>query len=337
MMTSRRSKTPHRYEIEFSPLYRLSNKKKLAALLNVDVSIISSPDKSKLCSQYRIFVDKKTKRFITEPIGDLLAIHQRLLKFFSRIAPPEYIHSAIKKRSYLTNAEAHRKSSNILKIDIKKFFPSIKFQCIYGFFLNTLKCSSDIATILAKICTVQTNNYGTHLPTGSCISPILSFLANQQLFDSIKIICEKEKCKLTLYVDDITISGENASPALLTLIAMEIFKHGYGYHKIKIYKDQPAIITGLVVYNKKVCLPHERAKKIRELIDALKISVGPLRQKMLASLVGRLSEAEHIESQYKAKRVSIISQYRKEWDEVVANRNSKCKVSRNKKLAKNNT
>ena len=94
----------------------------------------------------------------------------------------------------------------------------------------------------------------------------------------------------------LTISGKNASPALLTLVSMEIFNHGYEYHKIKVYKNQPAIITGLVVHNQKICLLYERVKKIRELMDALKVSVGPLRQTMLASLVGRLSEAEHIDS-----------------------------------------
>jgi hypothetical protein len=199
------------------------------------------------------------------------------------------------------------------------------------FFLNTLKCSPDIATILAKLCTVKTDKYGSHLPTGSCISPILSFLANQQLFDSIKDMCEKEGCTLTLYVDDITISGKGASPALLTLVAMEIFNHGYNYHKIKVYKNEPAIITGLVVHNGKVSLPHERAKKIRELMEALKVSVTPLlRQKMLASLVGRLSEAEHIDPRYKATRIQIVSQYRPEWDEVVASRNQKAKFSKDK-------
>jgi len=330
-MTSRKLTAPYRYTIDHSPLYLLSNKKKLATLLNVDVSLISSPDKTKLTSQYRIFVDPKTKRFITEPVGDLKAIHEKLLKLFSRIAPPDYIHSAIKKRSYLTNADVHRKSKNILKIDIKKFFPSIKFHYIHGFFLNTLKCSPDIATILAKICTVNTKKYGTHLPTGSCISPILSFLANQNLFDSIKSICEYEDCKLTLYVDDITISGENASPALLTKIASEIFNRGYGYHKIKVYKNQPATITGLIVNEGKIYLPHERVKKIRELVDALDVSVGPLRQQMLASLVGRLSEAEHINLRYKALRIRIVSKYRKEWEEVVAARTKKAKLMRDKR------
>lgn len=330
-MTSRKLIAPHRYAIEQSPLFQLSNKKKLASLLNIDISLISSPDKSKLTSQYRIFVDQKTKRFITEPVGDLKAIHEKLLKLFSRIAPPDYIHSAIKRRSYITNADVHRESKNILKIDIKKFFPSINFYYIHDFFLNTLKCSPDIATILAKVCTVNTKKYGTHLPTGSCISPILSFLANKKLFDAIKNACEKEDCKLTLYVDDITISGENASPALLTIIAMEIFNCGYGYHKIKVYKNQPATITGLIVNDGKIYLPHERVKKIRELVDALDISVGPLRQQMLASLVGRLSEAEHINLRYKGMRIRIVSKYRKEWNEIVAARTEKARLAREKR------
>lgn len=316
-----------RYEIERSPLYGLSNKKKLSELLRIDHKLILHPDKSGLTSQYRIFKDRKTRRFITEPVDQLADIHRRLLKLLTRIAPPAYIHSAIKKRSYKTNAEQHKNSSNVLKIDLKKFFPSVKFGYIYDFFLNTLRCAKDIATILAKLCTVQTEKYGVHLPTGSCISPILSFLANRKMFDAIKAICEERGCAFTVYVDDVTVSGANASRELLSEIAKVIHKHGYLYHKIKIYSDLPATVTGLVIDNGRLCLPHKRAKKIRELEKALSVAKNnSLRNKLLASLVGHLSEAEHINTAYKPLRLRILSRYATEWSDVVAYRLRKARL-----------
>lgn len=328
-MTKTKTKEPQRYEIESSPLYKLSNKRKLSELLGVERSTLSSLEKSGLTSQYRIFKDKKTRRFITEPIEQLAIIHKQLLKLFSRITPPPYVHSAIKKRSYKTNAEQHKDSLNILKIDVQKFFPSIKFSCIHDFFLNSLCCSKDIAAILSKLCTVQTEKYGVHLPTGSCISPILSFLANQRMFDAIKEICDRKGCVFTVYVDDITVSGVNADRALLSEIAMVIHKHGYLYHKIETYQDQPALVTGLVVANGHLRLPHERAKKIRELNKALSASNStPLRSKILASLVGRLSEAEHINKAYRSLRRKILSRYSDEWSGVVAYRLRKARTKR---------
>lgn len=323
-MMKTQSRAQKRYEVSCSPLYGLSNKRKLAELLGVDVSMLSRAKCSKLGSQYRIFTDEKTRRFITEPVGDLLLIHKRLLKLFCRIAPPDYIHSAIKKRSYKTNAEQHIGGENVLKIDIKKFFPSVKFHYIHNFFLSNLKCSPDIATLLARLCTVKTADYGVHLPTGSCISPILSFLANRGLFDAIKTLCDKQQCVFTLYVDDMTISGKNASRALLSDIAGEIHKRGYRYHKIETFHGTPATITGLVVFNGKLNLPHVRAKKIRDVGTTFKCAKGTIRQKCLASLVGLLAEAEGINPVYKARRELILKNHRNEWTELVGARVGVC-------------
>lgn len=322
-----RSGELNRYELERSPLYRLSNKKKLAELLGVDVSIIRNPDKSGLTGQYRSFVDKKTLRHITEPIDSLHKIHLRLLRLLVRITPPEYLHSAIKKRSYKSNAQAHMHGGSAVKIDIKKFFQSIKFDSIHDFFLRRLVCAPDIATILAKLCVVRTEKHGVHLPTGSCISPVLSFLANQSLFDKIREISERCGCVFTLYVDDITISGSRANAELLNKVASEIFKRGYRYHKTNISTRGHFLVTGLIVSDGSLCLPHERAKKIRDLLKLIKISFGS-KEKLLASLIGRLSEAEQIQTSYKAVRQRVMSRYKTEWARIVQRRTQRSRSSR---------
>lgn len=327
-MRSKKQVVHNKYEIELSPLYKLSSKKKLAALIGIDAATLANLDKSGLTSKYKIYREKKTGRFITEPIDETKTVHERLLKFITRIATPSYIHSAVKKRSYFTNAEVHISAENILKIDIKKFYPSVKFGYVYDFFKNQLKCSSDIATILAKICTVVTNNYGSHLPTGSCLSPILSFWANRPLFESIQNIALKNNCNFSLYVDDITISGTKDPQGILNEIAKLIFNYGYQYHKIKIYRKVPAKITGLIIHNGSISLPHCRAMKIRDLQKTLRISKGNLRPALLASLVGRLSEAEQINPHYKTVRKNTIALYKQEWSIVVARRARKAKLSK---------
>lgn len=333
-MTKKKLNEPYRYELEKSPLFRLSNKKKLAALLRVDLPAITYIEKSGLATQYNSFIDKKTRRHITEPVGELAKVHRQLFRLFVRLSPPDYVHSAVKKRSYKTNAFAHRGGDRVLKIDIKRFFQSVKFDCIHDFFLRRLECAPDIATILAKLCVVKTEKYGVHLPTGSCISPVLSFLANQPLFDRISQLSNSCGCIFTIYVDDITISGHEANAELLNLVAVEIFKRGYKYHKINVSESQNALITGLIVRDGKLHLPHERARKIRDLITLLRISAGA-KEKMLASLVGRLSEAEQIEPRYKSIRLRVVSKYATDWSKIVAKRTLKCRISRVRRLPRN--
>ena len=314
-----KQRTPHRYPIEKSPFFGLSSKRRLGELLGIDLSSIRDVEKSGLCSQYRSFIDKKTRRFITEPIGDLGVVHKNVLKYLVRIAPPDYIHSATKSRSYKTNAVAHCNGKSVVKIDIKKFFQSVKFERIHRFFLKTLTCSPDVATILAKVCTVRTDDFGCHLPTGSCISPILSFLANKDLFDAIDDLSKKQRCTFTLYVDDMTISGEGANSALLSQVATEIFKRGYSYHKTNVSKSSYSLVTGLVVGSGRIYLPHIRAQKIRQLREALYISTGA-KELLLSSLVGRLSEAEQIDPRYKPIRLKVVKDHQTEWRRIIRRR-----------------
>lgn len=329
MKSSKTRSEPRKYAIERSPLFRLSNKKKLAALLDVEVSEIRDLVKSGLDQQYRFFVDKKTRRFITEPIDALAKIHRQLLKLLARIEPPDYVHSAIKKRSYKTNAYTHINGGGVIKVDIKKFFPSIRFDCIHAFFSESMKCSPDIATILARLCVVKSEKHGIHLPTGSCISPVLSFLANKPMFDEIKKISDEHGCIFTLYVDDITISGIAADAKLLSLVASEIFKRGYKYHKTNVTNGDCALVTGLVVKRGRLYLPHERIVKIRDLAMLLNFSTGA-KERILASLVGRLSEAEQIEPRYKMLRLHVIKQHKSTWTKIVLQRTRKSRVFRNR-------
>lgn len=315
-----KSRQSYTYPIERSPLYQLKSKKKLAELLGVEVASIRDLDKSGLDKQYHFFRHKKIERFVTEPAETLAKIHKRLLKLFMRIEVPSYLHSAKKRHSYKTNAEAHRDSCSVIKVDIKKFFPSIKFERVYQFFSASLQCSPDISTILTRLCVVQPRHYRAHLPTGSCISPILSFLVNKTMFDNINRLSDEHGCTFTLYVDDITISGPSADSCLLDLVIKEILKMGYDYHKTNISKRNYVLITGLMVNNGKVFLPHSRIVKINRNRKQLDVAVPNEQAKLLASLVGRLSEAEQIEPRYKLLKSKILCKYDVLWRLVVADR-----------------
>lgn len=321
-----------KYSLSNSPFFGLSNKRKLANLLSIDVSVLTLAT-SKVDSEYKTYVDKKTNRFIQEPYGHLLAIQRRILKFLSRIETPPYLHSAIKKRSYKTNAEAHLTGGNVFKVDIVKFYGAVTFQRIYDFFFVDLECSTDIATILTKLCSVKPSVGNAHLPTGSCISPILSYLVCANLFAAIEEHCKASECVFTLYVDDITVSGKNATPVLMMKIATEISRNGFSSHKYKSYQGGSALVTGLIVKDGKLHLPHSRAKAIRDAEKTLSLTVTPkIKATFLASLIGRLAEAEYIDISYKIRRQRILEQYKDEWRMITEDRTAKTKLRETPKL-----
>jgi RNA-directed DNA polymerase len=323
---------PRNYPVDASPFFKLSSKKKLALLLGVDIPSLNL-NYSEIHTQYKVYVDKKSTRLIQESFGELLSLQRRLLKLLVRIETPSFLHSAIKRRSYKTNAEAHLDGENIFKIDIVKFYCAVKFERVYSFFLNILQCSIDIATILAKLCTVETLEHGVHLPTGSCISPILSFLACREMFDAINDQCTRASSVFSLYVDDITVSGKNATPALMFALSKIIVSSGFKYHKFESFKSRPAVVTGLIVNDGRLYLPHGRAKLIRSFEDTLNLTVDPgLKSKILAALIGRLSEAEHIDPIYRVKRKNIMARYQEEWKMITNDRILKSQI-RSKKLA----
>jgi hypothetical protein len=104
---------------------------------------------------------------------------------------------------------------------------------------------------------------------------------------------------------------------LLNDVVKEIYKYGYGYHKIKIFHEAPAKITGLIVSNGLLSLPYIRSKKIRELDDAVNLATGKYKPQLLSKLVGSLSEAEQINPKYKNIRFRVLNKYFSEWNEVV--------------------
>src|SRR5262245_51773903 len=65
-----------------------------------------------------------------------------------------------------------------VKLDVKKFFPSVSRAVIFRFFEGPLKCRRDVAGLLADILT-----YKSHLPTGGAASPIIAYYSFKEMFD----------------------------------------------------------------------------------------------------------------------------------------------------------
>lgn len=263
MKKKRKLKVRHfnkQYPIHQSPLYRLSSLKKLSVLLAMPLKDIRKLNGNN-DSRYNVFTNKDDRE-IQEPFNEIYVIHNKLASLLSRIDTPTYLHSFKKQYSHITNSKTHLGSEQVITFDIKAFYQNITQDKIRMFFKNDLKCSPDIAFLLSKIC-----SYDNHLPTGSQVSIYLNFLVNRTMFDEMHSLAETLKICITVYADDVTISGEKVDMGMLNTMSKIVERHGHTINKQKTRKysnSQVPVITGIALCNGKTQPTNEKFKELRQ-------------------------------------------------------------------------
>lgn len=279
--------------IERLAFYNLQSRESLARLLQISsfqrLNQLINMDEGKRYSVWENDLNG-AKRVIEEPKKQLRLVHKRIANLLSRFELPPYVTCARKGHSYVTNAQTHIGGTQRAKLDIKKYYPSIKSSHIYSFFKHQLKCSSDVSSVMAQLCTFQ-----GHIPTGSPLSPILSVCANMTLFNKISVFCEARDLTLTCYFDDITVSGATVLRKDLEAIRALIISHGLKVHTRKFKHGapgEPLKVTGAIVVTGEARLPNARHQAIVDGLLAFK--KGILNEKQIKSLHGRISEANQL-------------------------------------------
>jgi hypothetical protein len=97
----------------------------------------------------------------------------------------------------------------VLTADIERFYESTTFFHVRRFFAQDLQLAGDLSDMLTSLCT----RHG-HLPLGSALNPLLSLLVHRNMFDEIARLCRHHDLRFTLYIDDLTISGNRIKPAV---------------------------------------------------------------------------------------------------------------------------
>lgn len=277
-----------RYPLHQSPLYKIVGVGRLEAVLRIDVSKL---DRLLAPENYRVWINEKGRE-IQQPLKWLAQVHKRIGDLLSRIELPDYVYSQ-KGRSYADNARQHIGSFPLGKTDISKFYPSTTRQMVWRMFSNEFKCANDIADILADICCYQRS----HLPTGSSLSGRVAFFAARSLFDATSKIAADTGSRMTVYVDDITLSGPLVTKHLMSEVRQIVRRHGLKTKdaKTKTFPaEAPKTVTGAVVVGNEVCLPNSRHRKIWETRHAILVASRNNRDKLIRSLKGRLQEAKQI-------------------------------------------
>jgi RNA-directed DNA polymerase len=294
-----------RYSLDSSCFYRILSKKKLCGILFTNIStvqkIIKIGDKNYVerCLQENGKI-RKLQLIYKQRL--LYKIHKRIAFLLSSIQTTEYLFSGVKGRSYIDNSKFHLENSDkfVAKLDIKSFFPSVKSYHIFSFFHNVLQCSSDVSGILTKLST-----YNNRLPTGSPLSMSLAYYACKEMFDTIEQVAKDNNCKMSLWVDDIVISG-NKSEYVSWEAKKIIVKYGLEYNKkkSKIYPPQynKEVTGNILTPDKKIRLRNRSVKKIYDL--KIKKNKSP---KEIVVFKGCVNEARQIEPRFNKLYAKIKS------------------------------
>ncbi|MCP1174488.1 reverse transcriptase family protein [Ralstonia chuxiongensis] len=280
--------TPKGYPLDQSPLYRLRGKGQFERVLQVQWAAV---DKLLSADNYRVWLNDKGRE-IQQPLGWLAHVHRRIGKLLARIELPDYVYSK-KGRSYADNARQHVGATPLVKTDIHRFYPSVTRAMVYRLFANDFQCAEDVAHRLADICCYQRE----HLPTGSALSGRVAFFAARHMFDEIAEVAAEEQCKMTTYVDDVTVSGAAATKRLLGTVRRIVSKHGLNtkQRKSRTYAARSAkAVTGAVLVGDELRLPNERHRKIWEAKQAFAKATRKERPRILRTIRGREQEAQQI-------------------------------------------
>ena len=279
---------PNLYPIHQSPLFRLLSKRQFESAIGVNWEAV--PDLLARAG-YRVWTNEKNRE-IQAPIFWMATVHKRIANLLGRIELPDYLFSR-KGRSYADTARQHVGSQPLVKTDISKFYPSTTRRMVMKLFIEDFQCAEDVANRLADICCYKREN----LPTGSPLSGRVAFFAARHLFDEVAALASVSTCKMTTYVDDITLSGPNATKALLGEVRKIVSRHGLTtkQKKSKTFSASAAkTVTGAVIVGNELRLPNQRHRRISEAHQDVRTSSGSNRSRAARVLRGRLQEANQI-------------------------------------------
>lgn len=286
------------HTLDQSSLYRLIRRRRLGELLGLTDAQLRHLTKYADTLYRESDIPKKNgdgTRHIEDPAKLLKEAQSKLAKLLSRITPPDFLFCPVKRRCYVTNAAQHRGHRVVRSLDIHKYFPNTTSRRVFWFFSSVMQCDRAMAGTLTRIAC-----YREHLPTGSPLSPIMAFFAHYDMWNEIAAICRREGLTLTVYVDDVTVSGDRVPDSLVWEIRQAIHRTGLRYHKEKAFYDRPAEVTGVFVTGTNISVPHRQFKKLRLALAAAKAAGSrqtKRAQEKLDGLKGQLSQIRRVAAQ----------------------------------------
>ncbi|MDY7227423.1 reverse transcriptase family protein [Hyalangium rubrum] len=292
-------RTPDATKLERQGLPKLETPEALAQALGLTVGqlrgLCYARQVATRTNYVRFALPKKTGglRLISAPRPRLKAAqHWVLENVLEKLPMHEAAHGFRPGRSIVSNARPHVGASVVVNLDLKDFFPTVRYPRVKGFFVK-LGYSEATATALALLCTepdveeveLDGQRYfvaqgGRRLPQGAPTSPALTNLLCLRLDRRLQGAARKLGFTYTRYADDLTFSAPRSGGGdvgkMLRLARFVIRKEDFAPHPDKtrvLRRGGQQEVTGVVV-NDKPGVDRETLRRFRALLHQLEKS-GP--------------------------------------------------------------
>lgn len=257
-------------------LFKCTSKKKLAECLQVSMADLKSIPE---WATYRTWAEEKPHggtRTIYAPSDKLKTVQRRIKHLLERIQKPDWVYSGTKGKCHVDNAFAHQGNEYFVLSDIASFYENCGREAVYQFFHNDLRTSPDVAKLLADITTCKNDEGKSVIPAGSPCSQLLAYHAYRKMFDEFHACAESYGCKISLYVDDITISSQNpiTNPKSMMKRFAKIasaYGHSLKWEKTRYYgRDRYKVVTGVALSGSGTpTIPNTLAKNVKQGFDSI--------------------------------------------------------------------
>lgn len=229
------------------------------------------------------------KRDLHVPCKAIKSIQRYILDMvlspaFNEISPNA--HGFLPERSVVTNAEPHVGAKMKVHMDLKDFFPSIKYRRIFGLFHKVWGYEPSLSYALSSLCT-----YKDRAPQGAPTSPAISNFVCMSLDKRMTGLANKVGLKYTRYADDLTFSSKKIFNAGKLTKVVELICND---EKFEVNKEKTSIVrsnrrmsvTGVVI-NSKLSVKKEDRHNQRAALHQL--SIGQKTEQTEDSIFGMLS------------------------------------------------
>lgn len=216
-------------------------------------------------------------RVVSEPKFELKKLQKRINhRIFECVNYPSYLQGGIKDdespRDYVKNATCHIKCNHLISLDVKNFYPNIRYDSVFPIFKYFFKFPDDVSELLSKLVTLH-----GRVPQGACTS---SYIANLIFFNSEYHLVSSFHSRGIRYsrlLDDINLSSfeeinEKNTEYCIKEVAAMLRKHNLKFNNKKKRIDKKGAnksefkVTGLWVEHGTPKLRKSERRFIRQLV-----------------------------------------------------------------------
>lgn len=176
------------------------------------------------------------RRRISPPRAILKSVQRRINDALLKdLWLPDVVHGYRPARSIVSAAGPHRGARFLFVLDIRDFFPSITHRRVYKMY-TLLGCAPDVAKLLTELTT-----HGRCLPQGAPTSSSLAnlYLRLSGLAKRLSHLAKRHRLRLTIFGDDILISGEASFIGLKSHLVSIIESCGLSINETKSRSTRP--------------------------------------------------------------------------------------------------